>query len=558
MSYQDRKDIDNLYDLIWDFDKNQTQFASREEFEEFKKYVKINYSMSALTEAIASNMDENGLIIFENLQDGLNELETNLDGLQDNLTDLSGQLNGDATHTGFINLLTELQHKMYGEGDYDGNGDPYTYTNPSSNSLKGLLDALRGSLGELSAGDTQLAVTLSDLKSKLVGFSGTLTQFRNQIRQELGETAYEQLNQDLLELIFNIANANDKIDDHQDRIQATENLIGTEEDSASEQDGSAQNPYTVFGILNDTSDLAGDVNDSANGLLDLMYRGTGNDYNPNADPEHPADNTTLQWLGDTSQTANTVKNNVGDVSKFTEATISEALKNRADGLTAINNKLGNTAFTGNTLTGAIASLQTNIGTVNIGSLANTVSGIGRNIGNTDISELVSTVGSIDSNIGNTDISELESTTNRIDGIIGDTDVQGLASTVGNTSFTGASLTGAIASMQTQIGTVNINGSVTNAINSLQTSIGNVNLLGGSSVSVALYNSILNIGDVTLFNGESLSLALGNAQVFLKAIMNSFPVIMTVTSDESKDDVNGFECPYVYEEETGKYYKWETY
>lgn len=467
MSYQDRKDIDNLYDLIWDFDKNQTQFASREEFEEFKKYVKLNYSMSALTEAIASNMDENGLIIFENLQDGLDELETNLTGLENNLDDLTLQLNGDENNTGFIELLHQLQYNLYGEGETKPNGDPYTYEDPMSDSLKGLLDSFLVQLGDLSAGDTKLSATLSSLSSKLQRFQGSLSDFRNSIDPALLET----LDPYMVELIYEIASSNEAIYQHQNKIKETGDLIGKKTDSASTQQ-SQDKPVTLYGRINDTTVVASQSNDSANGLLDLMYRGTGNDYDPNADPEHPADNTTLQWLGDTSKTANTVKNNVGDVSKFTEATISEALKNRADGQTAINNKIGNTIFTG-TISGAIASLQTNIGTVNIGSLANTV--------------------------------------NSLDGNVGDTDISELASTVGDSPFTGASLTGAIASMQTQIGTVNINAPVTNAIKSLQTNIGNVNILGGSSVSVALYDSILNIGDVSLFSGESLSLALGNAQ-----------------------------------------------
>lgn len=354
MSYQDRKDIDTLYDLVWDNESEQTQFITREEFDEFKKYIKSNYSLSVLTDAIASNMDENGLTIFTNLQDGLQELETNLDGLQSNLTNLSGQLNGDSTHTGFVNVLTNLQHHLYGEGDEDGEGNPYTYTYPSSSSLKGLLDALRGSLGELSEGDTQLAVTLSDLKSKLIGFSGNLTQFRDQIRQELGDTAYEQLNQDLLELIFNIASTNDQIDNHHQRIQATETLIGSETDSASTQDGTAQNPYTVYGILNDTSDVASEANDSANELIDTIYRGTGDDYDPNADPEHPADNTTLQWLGDTSNTAVKVDGLVGNANLFAESTISQALKNH-------NDKIGDTSlFDGSSLSSAMKNAQSDI------------------------------------------------------------------------------------------------------------------------------------------------------------------------------------------------------
>ena len=505
MSYQDRKDIDALFDLVWDNNNNQTQFTTREEFEEFKNYIKSNYSMSAFIDALASNMDDNGIVLFENLQDGLNELETNLDGLQDNLTDLSGQLNGDATHTGFINLITDLQHKLYGEGDYDtDNNRPYSYEYPSSSSLKGLLDALRGSLGELSEGDTQLAVTLSDLRSKLVGFSGTLTQFRNQIRQELGDTAYEQLNQDLLELIFNIASTNDQIDDHHQRIQATETLIGSETDSASTQDGTAQNPYTVFGILNDTSDLAGDVNDSANGLIDTLYRGTGNNYNANATPTNPANETTIKRLNQTKSTAERVDGYVGDVSKFTEATISEALKNRADGETAINGKIGNVSYTGNNITSAIASMQTKIGTVNF-------------TGNS-ISHALNT----------------------------------MQTQIGNVNVNG-SLTSVINSLQTNIGNINLlNGdSLSLAIYNSQVNIGDISLFDGGSVSVALQNAQTDIGDVDSSSNGNLQQQI--ASVINNLIFGDGVGCIVVNTIADRDALNPRLYRTCYVKATGKFY-----
>lgn len=444
MSYQDRKDIDNLYDLIWDFDKNQTQFASKEEFEEFKKYVKLNYSMSAFIDALASNMDDNGLVLFENLQDGLSELETNLDGLENNLGELTLQLNGDENNVGFIGLLHQLQYNLYGEGETKENGDPYTYEDPMSDSLKGLLDSFLVQLGALSAGDTKLSATLSSLSSKLQRFSGTIDDFRDSIDPSLLET----LDPYMVDLIYEIASSNEAIYQHQQTIDETEALIGLPTDSASNQ-GTPQNPVTIFGRLNDTSEVASQSNDSANGLLDLMYRGTGDDYNPNADPEHPADNTTLQWLGDTSTTANKVDGYVGDVSKFTEATISEALKNRADGQTAINNKIGYEDYTGSNITGAIASMQTKIGTVNF-------------TGNS-ISHALNTM---QTQIGNVNVS--------------------------------GSLRADINSLQNQIGNVNILGNNTSISLELYNSIvniGDINLFNGESVSEALRNAQGDIEDL---------------------------------------------------------------
>ena len=485
MSYQDRKDIDALFDLVWDNNNNQTQFTTREEFEEFKKYIKLNYSMSAFIDALASNMDENGIVLFENLQDGLNELETNLDGLENNLGELTLQLNGDENNVGFIGLLQQLQYNLYGEGETKENGDPYTYEDPMSDSLKGLLDSFLVQLGALSAGDTKLSATLSSLSSKLQRFSGTIDDFRDSIDPSLLET----LDPYMVDLIYEIASSNEAIYQHQQTIDETEALIGLPTDSASNQ-GTPQNPVTIFGRLNDTSDIASQSNDSANGLLDLMYRGTGNDYNPNADPEHPADNTTLQWLGDTSTTVNKVDGYVGDVSKFTEATISEALKNRADGQTAINNKIGNVSYTGSNITGAIASMQTKIGTVNFtgNSISHALNTMQTQIGSVNVS------GSLRS------------------------DINSLQTQIGSVNFNGGTVTNALSSLQTQIGDVNVNGSLTSAIESLQTNIGNVSLLNGSSISLSIYNSQVNIGNiqgnignVNLFTGNTISSALGNAQ-----------------------------------------------
>lgn len=59
MTYQDRIDIDNLYELIWDNETDQTQFITREEFEEFKKVLKLvesNITISGEIENYSSIM----------------------------------------------------------------------------------------------------------------------------------------------------------------------------------------------------------------------------------------------------------------------------------------------------------------------------------------------------------------------------------------------------------------------------------------------------------------------------------------------------------------------
>lgn len=49
MTYQDRKDIDNLYEMVWDKENDQSQFITREEFEEFQKTIKLVETNIALS-----------------------------------------------------------------------------------------------------------------------------------------------------------------------------------------------------------------------------------------------------------------------------------------------------------------------------------------------------------------------------------------------------------------------------------------------------------------------------------------------------------------------------
>lgn len=339
--YQNRKDIDNLYNLIWDSDNNQIQFISREEFEEFKRNTQI-------IDLLGSSMDDSNRNFF--------------DVLNDNFESIEAILVGDDENDGFIELLDTLQVQLYGKGGYDEEDNPYTYSYPSPNSVKGMLRNLSQSIGDLSDGDTKLAITLDALTSKLSAFSGTLEEFYDELEEENPDLA-NNISDSMVELVYAIAKTKEQVDDHKDRLDSTEALIGSETDSASTQDGTDANPYTVFGILNDASETATETSGKAEILTKTLYQGTGDNYDPSATPTNPADGSTVKLLRETIA-------NVGDAD-FDGLSLSDAMATAQAGLSdaqgeisRTNGKIGNVSvLNGQSISASLKEAKDDVQTV---------------------------------------------------------------------------------------------------------------------------------------------------------------------------------------------------
>ena len=413
MSYQDRKDIDELIDVV-----NQLKYitnyqsgdklASKDEVTQAKINLLTEYQSSLSTlDKDLSNLDgdlsdlEDSLIAFNQslltfngdtttlatdltkLSDNLDTFLTDISGLQESLEDFDLQLNGDANTSGFVDYLDQLESYMYGKGETyvdpnDNQTKPCSYSHPSSTSLKGMLSSLGNELQNLSSGDTELAITLSTLKTKLSSFSGTLNQFKTQIQNDVGSSVYESLNQDLIALVYEIASTNDTIDTHQGQIQAVENLIGSDEDSASSQGNSP----TLFGLINDTSDVADATSQSATNLTKTLYAGssgTGTTGQPASgsvmknlntvkDVSVPAVQNILYGNGTASQPADgsvlkeidVVQTGIGNLDNLS-GTVVGNINNVKGDITDVKDDIGNTQQ----LTGTIVTnIKNNISSIN--------------------------------------------------------------------------------------------------------------------------------------------------------------------------------------------------
>lgn len=284
----DGRTLKDVFDMYYD----QSEVES--------KSAVLKDSLKTLSESlIAFNQS---LITFngdtEALADDLTSLSTNLDnflgdlsGLGESLELFDAQLNGGTvdgtTYTGFLSALNSLENYMYGKGE-TYNNQPCTYQNPSPTSLKGLLNGLGEELQNLDSGDTQLSLTLSALSNKLSGYSDTLASFKAEIENEVGSETYEALNNELIELAYEIATSNTAISNHQTAIQTVQGKIGSSDST---------DTSTVFGKINGANSRIGAVEDSAEDLTNTLYAGA----NGTGSTSSPATGTVMKNL-------NTVKN----------------------------------------------------------------------------------------------------------------------------------------------------------------------------------------------------------------------------------------------------------
>ena len=184
------------------------------------------------------------------LNGAVTDFNTDLTEFESDLNTFDFQLNGDETHDGFADTLSNIQSSM--------------------STLETKLDEFGDALADLDTGDTKLSLTLSQLTGYLTTFKGTLAEFRQKIIDDLGQSVYDGLDDQIIKLIGSITSANQDIEDHQDLIDGVQDMIGDPSDSASGgQD-------TLYGVLNDTSDVADTASQQASGLSDTI----DNDLNP--------------------------------------------------------------------------------------------------------------------------------------------------------------------------------------------------------------------------------------------------------------------------------------
>ena len=361
--YQLRKDIDTLYDLVYDNESHQLRLVTKEEFNRlieglprnqgavklgtlFYDKSEVDTDLTVLNEdltILSSSLDllESSLIEFngelidfdddnKNLKEDLTKLKNNLhyftvalNKLTSDLTSFESeldtfdfQLNGDATHDGFADTLGKIQSSM--------------------GTLETKLDEFGDALADLDTGDTKLSLTLSQLTGYLTSFKGTLTEFRQKIIDDLGQSVYDGLDEQIIKLIGSITSANQDIEDHQDLIDDVQGTIGNPTDSAeSGQD-------TLYGVLNDTSDVA----DTASQQASIITNTVNNTITPRINTIKNTDIPQLQG-------------NIDDVQDNVDST-----NTRIDGTISSINTLTNTTIP--KVRSEISDVQDNVDIVQAG------------------------------------------------------------------------------------------------------------------------------------------------------------------------------------------------
>ena len=273
--YQLRKDIDELYHRLFDIESGELLVASKEDLDN-----------------IIDRLDKNS---FEELETNLSSFEEDLDDFQtsitsfredlgdygDALSDFKIAMDGDPDNPddkGFMDLLDQLEVWTYGKGQtYEdpetGEIKEYTPDFPAPLSLKGSLKTLRSELDLIISGDQALAINLDDLKGYLVGFEGTLQDFKDAL-EEAGLDV-TTINDGLLQLIYKLSVTVPMVEEHKEKLDDFNDLIGDPTDSASEQEEEGES-VTIFGIINDTSDTADDLTDKYD-EVDVILNGDGED-----------------------------------------------------------------------------------------------------------------------------------------------------------------------------------------------------------------------------------------------------------------------------------------
>ena len=330
------------------------------------------------------------------LRSDLDDFNTSLTTLESSLNTLDLELNGDANTDGLVDYINALKVYIYGGGSYD-------YQNPSSTSLKGLLDNLETQIGQIISGDQQLSIDLGTLGEYLDGFNGTLQEFKEELEEEGIDLT--NVNEGLINLIYRVNYTKDQVDTHQQNIEDFDETIGSPSDTGNS---------TVYGVLNNTVTGLGNVTTSANNLTKTLYSGT----NGTGTTSSPANNTVMKNLNTATSNVSSLTSKVGTVNVSTDGSLATQISNvkndvgtasdsYSDGDNTVYGKLNDNIGLADSLDGQIN---------NTNGIADTVSGLDTQINDTN--GIADTVNGLESTVGNNS-SGLVKQVNDIDGTLGD-------------------------------------------------------------------------------------------------------------------------------------------
>ena len=247
--YQLRKDIDRIYRDLYDLNNDTLNVVTKEE----------------LNNVLKSFYD-------------LSEVDTVWSKLKTDLGTLSGHL------TTFRTSLIAFNQSLI-----TFNGDTTTLASDLtklSDNLEGLLSHIR----QLGGDSTILADTLETLSEYLTGFSGTLTEFQNEIKTDIGTDAFNLLNEDIVKLLYVINVAQDNIDTVQTDISVVQvDMYGSNKDPSNPQEGSVLDNIEV--AQDDIVTVKGDA-------LELQEQIYGEDGNGTYSVENPSSDSLIGQIGD--------------------------------------------------------------------------------------------------------------------------------------------------------------------------------------------------------------------------------------------------------------------
>ena len=419
--------FDKFYDQS-EIDKTSLQFHTH--------LTTLNTDLTGLSTAL--NDFNNALF---HLDEANEDLETDLTELADNLTILTGmlddfssdltdfqsdlndfdfQLNGDATHDGFADTLTAIQTAI---------GDENT---PSS--LKGMLHDFGIALQNVASGDNVLSLSLTTLSGYLTAFEGTLQEFKTQISNDLGSSVYDGLDEQVIKLIYSIANTKQDVDTHKDELDGLSDRIGTDTDVLA--DG------TLYGVLNNTSNVASSASSTANSVSNTIT----NTINPQISSLDTASTNIKNKMGynnipngSTLQGQITSQGNtIGSSSDSASAnTLFGKVKNAQETADSVDTRVGTSTSTStNTVFGSINNVISSVGDVEdaidnvetkmykgsngTGTMQNPANGTVKQLidsAQSDISDVQSGVGAVDIEMNNDLQTQIFDIINLLKGII---------------------------------------------------------------------------------------------------------------------------------------------
>lgn len=455
------------------------------------------------------------------LLDALGLLDVDLTQLQSSLIELDEQINGDGTSDGFVDVLQAIQYSIYGE-------PPYTSDNPSPSSLKGMLNTFGNQLDNVIAGDNKLSLSLSTLSGYLETFKGSLSELEAQIIADYGQSTYDGLDTDLIKVIGAITEANDELDTHMGLIEDVNDTIGSSGDTLS--DG------TLYGVLNNTSDVASATSTQATNLQKTLYSGA----NGSGTTSNPANNTVMKNLNTVKDTdIPNVKNKMGFNDIPQNTTLQGQIDDAVDSVDTINNTtIPNLSESINTVDGKIDGVGDRIDAVDgkvddvntiigdtsqvSGSIVQNITGIKTDIGNTS-----SIDGSIVSNINNVlnDISDVQSD-------------------IGDMSQLSNDLASSISDTQSNIGVVQENIDVVQSdITDIQTDVGNVDVEVNSDLQTQILNivgmlkdmfvAVAEVDSITSVTEDTMTISVDGVVTTYYIIPSDYPyeIIHTRDTDE---------------------------